>query len=271
MTEDEHMDTIESFEREPVQRALAPVWHTAVLIAGIVGISIAGKLQVAGLHRGSHRLLTYATTAALELLMLGWTAIGLRLRRIPLRSLLGTMDKGVRGVILDAAIASVFWIGSLMILGMLGLVWTGVETAVNEWRAPHHEDRVGAFVPRDEESLRAIAQLAPATGVEMACWILLCCLAGTIEEVVFRGYLQGQFTAWAKGDMALGAVFSALLFGAAHGYQGARNMFLLAVFGALFSALAIMRRSLRAGIFAHSWHDLITGLILTFLRAHHLV
>jgi hypothetical protein len=48
-------------------------------------------------------------------------------------------------------------------------------------------------------------------------------------------------------------------------------MVLLAVFGALFSALAILRRNLRAGIFAHSWHDLIAGLVLTFLRSHHLL
>jgi hypothetical protein len=48
-------------------------------------------------------------------------------------------------------------------------------------------------------------------------------------------------------------------------------MVLLAVFGALFSVLAIFRRGLRAGIFAHSWHDLIAGLALAFLRAHHLL
>jgi uncharacterized protein len=66
-------------------------------------------------------------------------------------------------------------------------------------------------------------------------------------------------------------VFSAILFGAAHGYQGTRNMVLLAVFGALFSVLAIWRRSLRDGIFAHSWHDLIAGLTLAFLRAHHFI
>ena len=60
-------------------------------------------------------------------------------------------------------------------------------------------------------------------------------LVGFVEESVFRGYLQGQFTAWARGGAAVGVVFSALLFGAAHGYQGVRNMVLLAVFGALFS------------------------------------
>ena len=88
---------------------------------------------------------------------------------------------------------------------------------------------------------------------------------------MFRGYLQRQFTAWAQGGTVSGVVFSALLFGAAHGYQGVRNMVLLAVFGALFSLLALFRRSLRACIFAHSWHDLIAGLALGLLRSHHLL
>ena len=124
---------------------------------------------------------------------------------------------------------------------------------------------------KNQEALRALEQLAPESGVEIGSWVLLCCVAGTIEEIVFRGYLQSQFTAWIKGSVAWGAVLSALLFGAAHGYQGVRNMVLLAVFGALFSVLAISRRSLRAGIIAHSWHDLIAGLTLAFLRAHRLL
>ena len=104
----------------------------------------------------------------------------------------------------------------------------------------------------------------------MAAWALLCVVAGVVEEIVFRGYLQRQFAAWARGAAAAGVVFSALVFGAAHGYEGLRNMVLLAVFGVLFSLLALYRRSLRAGIFAHSWHDLIAGLALAFLRSHHL-
>ena len=102
--------------------------------------------------------------------------------------------------------------------------------------------------------------LAPASVSEIAAWILVCALAGFAEEIVFRGYLQRQFTAWGRGALWAGVVFSAILFGMAHGYQGARNMVLLSIFGALFSLLAIFRRSLRAGMIAHSWHDLVAGL-----------
>jgi membrane protease YdiL (CAAX protease family) len=48
-------------------------------------------------------------------------------------------------------------------------------------------------------------------------------------------------------------------------------MVLLAAFGVLFSLLAIYRRSLRAGIFAHAWHDFIAGLALALLRSSHIL
>jgi membrane protease YdiL (CAAX protease family) len=250
----------------PVQ--LAPLWHTVVLIGGIVALSVGGSSQ---LHHVSSRLLTYGTTSALELVMLGWVVLGLRLRRIPFRFLFGATTRGFRGIALDLGIACVFWIGSLMILASIGAVWAGAEYAVAHRHSTAHAGQPMEPNSAEKQNVRILEQLAPASGVEIACWVLLCCLAGTIEEVVFRGYLQQQFTAWAKGGVVWGVVFSAVLFGAAHGYQGTRNMVLLAVFGALFSVLAILRRSLRAGIFAHSWHDLIAGLTLAFLRTHHLI
>jgi membrane protease YdiL (CAAX protease family) len=112
-------------------------------------------------------------------------------------------------------------------------------------------------------------QLAPSTAREAAAWAALCLLVGLVEESVFRGYFQRQFTAWARGNVAIGVVFSALLFGAAHGYQGLRSMVLLAVFGVLFSLLAVARRSLRPCILAHSWNDLFAGLAFGILKLHH--
>jgi uncharacterized protein len=272
MPENESIQTGEPMQASArPERALAPAWHTVLLIVGIVGISIAGKVQLAHAHHSPNRLITYGTTAGMELLMLGWVAFGMRLSRTPLRLLFGAVGKGLRPVLADLGIAAVFWMVSLFVLGTMGLVWTSVDIAVSHWRAPERGGSLGALTPRNEQSLHAIEQLAPGNGTEIACWVLLCCLAGTIEETVFRGYLQNQFAAWTKGGVGWGVACSAVLFGAAHGYQGARNMFLLAVFGALFSALAILRRSLRAGIFAHSWHDLIAGLVLTFLRSRHLL
>jgi hypothetical protein len=258
-------------ELSPVPASIAPVWHTVALVVGIVALSIGGRAQMASLHRQPHRLVTYGSTALVELLMLGWVALGLRLRKIPFRSLFGDVAGGLRGLGIDAGAALVFWIGSLMILGTLGVLWTGVEYAVQHRHAAEDGKQPIEPTPAEKQTLRTLEQLAPASATEGACWVALCGIAGLIEETVFRGYLQRQFTAWAHGRTAWGVAFSALLFGAAHGYQGMRNMVLLAVFGVLFSLLAIFRRSLRAGIVAHGWHDMIAGLALAVLRSHHLV
>jgi membrane protease YdiL (CAAX protease family) len=94
---------------------------------------------------------------------------------------------------------------------------------------------------------------APATGGEIAAWTLLCLLAGFVEEVVFRGYLQRQFIHWARGGAGPGVLASAVLF------------------GAIFRLLALYRRSLRTGIFAYAWHDLIAGLTLALHRSAHVI
>jgi len=41
-------------------------------------------------------------------------------------------------------------------------------------------------------------------------------------------------------------------------------MLLIVLYGSFFGILAHLRRSLRAGIFAHAWHDSLSGLVLYF-------
>ncbi|HEY2572679.1 MAG TPA: CPBP family intramembrane glutamic endopeptidase, partial [Verrucomicrobiaceae bacterium] len=173
-----------------------------------------------------------------------------------------------RSIATDFGVALGFWIGSLFVLANIGIFWTLIEAAIKH-KALFTPGKPLAPDAAQEQTLHTLTRLAPVNGIEITAWIGLCIIAGLVEEVVFRGYLQRQFTAWARGTVAVGVAGSAIFFGAAHGYQGARNMILLAVFGALFSFLALFRRSLRPGIFAHSWHDLLAGLALAFLKAHH--
>ncbi len=259
----------QSVAASPAQATVAPTWHTLVLVMWILGISLSGASRLAMLRHTPGRLSIYAMTAVMELVLFGWVALGLRLRNIPLRSIFGAIDGGIRAIARDLAIALVFWFGSLMILGTLGVAWAGADAM---WK--HLHPTPGQKAPEvspQRQNARMLAQLAPANAQEVAGWALLCMLVGLVEETVFRGYLQRQFSAWAGGGVTAGIVFSALIFGAAHGYQGVRSMVLLAVFGVLFGLLAHFRRSLRAGMFAHSWHDLITGLALALLRMHHIL
>ena len=259
--------------------AIAPLWHTILLVAAIIALSIHGASRLSATHGQIDRLATYGFTAATEVAMLVWVFIGLRLRKIPLLSLLGSCPVSIRSIAMDMGFALTFWIASLMVLGTLSVAWSGVEAVLT--RQPPATRATGQTAqkvqapsspdPSRLKLLREMAQLAPANGREIAAWALLCLLVGFIEETVFRGYLMRQFIGWARGGLAAGVLVSALIFGAAHGYQGARNMVLLSVFGVLFSLLALYRRGLRAGIFAHAWHDFIAGLALAWLRSSHIL
>ena len=247
---------------------VAAVWHTVLLIMGIVLLSIAGAAQLSGAHAQVNRMQTYAFTAGTELCMLAWVYFGLRSRKVPFRSLLGSSSGSFLSIAKDIGFAFAFWIGSLFVLANIGVFWTVIEAAIKH-QSLFTPGKQLSPDPGQQQTLHTLMQLAPGNGEEIAAWIGLCIIAGIAEEVVFRGYLHRQFTAWARGAAAVGVAASALLFGMAHGYQGVRNMVMLAVFGVLFSLLALFRRSLRPGIFAHSWHDLIAGLALAYLRAHH--
>jgi uncharacterized protein len=247
---------------------VAPAWHTIVLIAAILAVSATGAMRLPGAHSSVHRLATYGLTMAMEIVLFAWVLFGLWLRHISLRSLLGTNLNDLRSIALDFGIAIVFWIGSLMVLATLAIAWLGIEAAITHRPLLSPNGQPSAS---QQHAMHTLTELAPSNGEEMATWALLCIVAGFVEEAVFRGYLQRQFTVWGKGSAAAGVVFSALMFGAAHGYEGARAMFLITVFGVLFSLLVIVRRSLRPGIVAHCCHDLFTGLALALLKSQHLI
>ncbi len=259
---------IEAVQAPPA--AVAPVWHTIILVGGIVALSVQGASELSGNQADAPRMGTYALTAISELLMLGWIYFGLRLRKIPFRSLFGSVSGDFRSVVLDLGFAMAFWIGSLIVLGTIGIFWTVTEALIKH-QPLLHAGKHGVPDASQQQAVHALMALVPTTGHEVIAWVFLCMLAGFAEEVIFRGYFQRQFTAWSRGTIAVGVAFSALLFGSAHGYQGVRNMVMLTIFGVLFSLLALFRRSLRAGIIAHAWHDCIAGLMLALLKMHHLI
>ena len=90
--------------------------------------------------------------------------------------------------------------------------------------------------------------------------MLLSISAGFSEELVFRGYLQRQLTAL-TGRASLALLLQAAVFGVAHGYQGTRACLSIAIYGVLFTLLALWRKSLRPGMIAHAWTDIAGGLL----------
>ncbi|MFC5864192.1 CPBP family intramembrane glutamic endopeptidase [Acidicapsa dinghuensis] len=289
-------------------RAIAPIWHTLILVVGILAFSIWGAVkkdsnpfvpsqhalsaheQAAPHQHGvdSIRLIRYGLTGLIELAIVAWVIFGLRLRKVPFRSLFGAWPRGLNNITMEAIIAAAFWLTSMAILVVLALTWAFTEIQIDKYHRAHETHQTApspstsqpgtsqkpALKQNEEKTpdekqadlIRELTELAPANGVEIVGWGLLCLIVGFSEEVVFRGYLQTQSILVLR-KLPVGLVFTAVIFGLAHGYQGVRGIVLISVYGLLFGIITRMRRNLFPGMLAHSWHDFFTGMMLALIRA----
>jgi CAAX protease family protein len=223
---------------------IAPWWHTALMVAVILGVSILSSVQARVSALAQQHLKHYAFTMAWEVALAALAWWGIRMRRVPVRQLLGERRVGVKAWFTDFGVALIFWLVASIVLAAIASVLRLLHLM---------------------RSQKAVFAIAPQTGWEIVLWVLLSTTAGVVEEFVFRGYLLQQFSS-IGGRLWLGVLVSSLLFGAAHGYEGVGAMIAIVAFGAMFCALTIQRRSLRAGMMAHAWHDSLTGILLSIAK-----
>jgi uncharacterized protein len=233
--------------------AIAPWWHTILLIAVILTTSLLSSLQSGKDNFAAGHMRHYLTSIAWEWILAVFAWWGIRMRRVPLRQLLGQRRSGWKMWIRDFGIALLFWIMALIVLAVAATVLRLMHLMTAQ---------------------KAITALAPQGWSEIIVWLVLCITAGVMEEFLFRGYLLQQFSSLGRrdqGNLWLGVVASSLLFGVAHGYEGIGGIIAIALFGAMFSILAIKRRSLRSGMMAHAWHDAIAGIALAITKHLHVL
>lgn len=235
---------------------VAPLWHTLLITALILGNSFLGssKLEHVGTGAGGKRIFLYAGTFILELVLFLLIWFGIRLRGVRMRDLIGGRWNRVEDFLIDIGIAAVFWFTAIMLL--LGLrIALGLVDLHNLQKS-------------QEETIRTLGSLAPRSYLEAGAFLALSVFAGLFEEIIFRGYLQKQFHALSR-NTALGIVIAGIIFGLGHGYQGWRNMIVIGAFGTFFGILAYFRKSLRPGMMAHAFQDSIAGVALFFVMRRH--
>jgi membrane protease YdiL (CAAX protease family) len=221
-------------------KAVAPIWHTIVVLLLVLGFSLAGALSENATPVSAHgRSMGYLLIMIFEWVTVGFIWLGIRLRGVSIAELIGGAWPGPKSVFRDIGLAIGFLIVSGLVLNSLGFL----------------------LKVRPNQALR---NLIPQSSSEVIVYLLLTATAGFCEEIIFRGYFQRQFSAL-TGTAAGGVLLQGLIFGAAHGYQGWKFMMLIAVFGCLFGLLAFWRRSLRPGVVAHFLQDGIGGLLARHL------
>ena len=108
---------------------------------------------------------------------------------------------------------------------------------------------------------RTMFSLLPHSFFEIFLFFLLSLSVGFCEEIIYRGYLQHQFSIIFKSRF-IGIVLQAFLFGISHGYQGYQNMIVISVYGLLFGLLIYYVKNLKPVIISHAWQDIFSGIIL---------
>lgn len=113
------------------------------------------------------------------------------------------------------------------------------------------------------QAMKAVnsVKITPNTRGELALFMVMSLSAGFWEELVYRGFLI-WFLVPLTG-VAGAVVISALIFGLAHLYQGARGFVTSAVLGLIFAALYLLTASLWWLMVVHAVMD-IAGGITTF-------
>jgi membrane protease YdiL (CAAX protease family) len=226
---------------------VAPVWHTVILLIFVFGISALNRPQTLAQETIQiSRIWTYLLTLGYELLLLGYVwFLGLRLHGVALREIIGGKWQHGRDFLIDVAIALLFWVAVVGLLTFAHFVlgFSGVDAAKSMY---------------------------PKTLPELAVFVVLAVFAGFCEEIIFRGYLQRQFTAW-TGNVSAGVVLQAIVFGAGHIYQGWKGVAVISVYGAMFGVLAALRKSLRPGIMQHCAQDGFSGIAVWAAQKYHLL
>ena len=229
------------------RKLLAPVWHTLVLVLFVVSYSLiqvhfAARTETLQLRT---RVPLYLFSIFFELVLLAYVwFLGVRRSGTRFADVIGGRWARAADVWRDIGVAFMFWLVVIVFLLIVG-------HALGE---NHH-------------AKKALLVMMPRGALEILLWVLLSISAGFCEEFIFRGYLQKQFFA-ITGMNGVAIAGQALVFGVAHGYQGVKGMTSIAIYGALFGILAIMRKSLRPGMIQHSMQDSFAGIALNLMAKY---
>ena len=220
-------------------KAVAPWWHTSLLVAFFLLLTLAGFIfqhrsgsqeTILPQQRNLAPLYLYLILGQWVLLYYVWK-VGLRRTGTKLRDLIGGSWPRVVNVLRDVVLAIALW-----------TIWLLIQLAWDRVFGSGHASSISSLLPRRT--------------IELVLWVALSISAGICEEAVFRGYLLRQFQAWTRSFL-IAVLLQAVLFGVSHGYQGVAATLKITVFGCLFGLVAGWRQSLRPGMIAHALTDVL--------------
>ncbi|HEX7681379.1 MAG TPA: CPBP family intramembrane glutamic endopeptidase [Thermoanaerobaculia bacterium] len=114
---------------------------------------------------------------------------------------------------------------------------------------------------RSEASKRRLYEILPHNAEEMAPYLLICIVAGTAEEIVYRGVMTALVQALTRIALVT-VVLLSISFAAAHAMQGLRSMMGIFVIALACHALVWLAQSLIPVMVVHFAYDLTAGILI---------
>ena len=229
-----------------MQTPIAHWTHSLAVLLVLSLIAISGHLRAASsLLQSTPGITRYLSSVLYEWLLLGSVVAGIGNRRAFFASAL--LER-------TASAAQTLGRGLLTyLLGIAAILAVALPLRYTPLRHMHNGAVVRAMMPQ--------------TLPQLFCWLLVSLTAGICEELIFRGYLLQQFTAWTKRPV-LAILLGGMLFGAIHLYEGLAAVLPIAALGILYGFVVRRQRGdLRTVIIAHTLQDSLVALF-AFLHAN---
>jgi uncharacterized protein len=218
-----------------IPEPIASIRHTLRFLLIVSAVAAIGSIQS---RHGTtsptvSRIPLYVSVAGLQLLFVWFIKKGVRPHGHSIMALVGRRWNRASAGFVDVALA----VGLVVLLRGCTLT---IESVFGR-----HDAR--------------IAFLLPSGPGESILWVALSVVAGTCEEIVYRGYLQRQLWSFSR-VLPVAVLLQAFVFAGAHAYQGWRAALITGIYGIGFGAVAAWRRSIIPGAIAHVLVDIVGGL-----------
>ena len=243
MTNDATPGALSSTPPPPLPAAtmqpVAPWAHTLALFGVLALTTIYGHYRAASAASDGSHIARYLSTAVLEWLLLGAVIAGIYRRR---EFFLNAFNN--RANTWGQALGS----GAMVyVIGLIAIATVGIA--------------LQATPLRHERNIAYILAMLPDSPLEFVVWFGVSLSAGICEELIFRGYLLQQLTAWTRKPIA-SIILAALLFGTVHLYEGLGAILPLAALAVVYGfAVRHFKGDLRAVIVAHTLQDFLVGFL----------
>jgi len=218
-----------------VPQPIAHWTHTLALFLILIVTASLGRMRATAAIDNSTHLLRYLSTILLEWLLLGAVIAGIYRRR---EFFLIAFANRAR------SIAASFGLGlAVYCMGFIAIATVGSALYFTP-----------LFHRRNEAVVLA---MLPHTPFEFLFWFVVSLTAGICEELIFRGYLLQQLTAWTKRPI-VAIVAVGALFGCIHLYEGMAAILPLTALAIVYGfVVRHFEGDLRAVIVAHTLQDFL--------------